>query len=485
MLAYNTPVEGTLKAGESQSWTVALPAGAVVSFIAETLSGNLDPQIQILSSANTIIISNDDYQYPIYTDALLEAITIPRTDTYTVRVSSFGDSAGNYRLTMLPGYATRAAYDDFAEIGNWLIWQASDQSDPSFSIENNRLNASIEGISQRAVLLDQQVALLANFYAQTQINIDTGRGGWQVGLALRTQPDGRHYAFSLNQQGLWRFDYIDNNTSTTIRDWTSHPAIVPGATEFTLAALANGNGFDFFYDGQFVGSAFDTTLPQAGQVGLIVASAPALNSATFASFSDFIITKPFEQDGRPIFPLSFIVESANATMSALQRRQLVPAGGEQILTVGQSTWQSPRPGVFIFPLGGSLSVENVVIATTVNIRQNGEGIGGCGLVLRVASDNQYILAYLDTSGSYGLSQRNGDNFQPGVFGQNEQLIGNNEHHLLVTAYGENLHYYIDGQYVGSITATAIAGGVGNAVVNFDPVDSTCSFRDLWVWRWTN
>lgn len=482
----NEPVESTITDGSAETWTVSLPAGRVVSFFVEALSGNLDPQLQILSSNGTLIISNDDYQYPIYTDALLEAITIPRTDTYSIRVSGFGNSGGNYRLTMLPGYAQRHLYEDFAQADDdWIIWQASDAAEPILTSDNDRLSATIEGINQRAILLNPQNEPLTDFYAQAQIETVSGREGWVVGLALRAQPDGQHYAFSLNHQGLWRFDYINNNqTQTTIRDWTTHPAIVRGATQFTIAALANDSGFDFFYDGQFIGSANDAQLLESGQIGLMISTTSALNAATSATFQEVIITKPFLQDGNPIIPQAFIVEGVNNTIAGLQRRQLVPTGGEQILTVPQSAWQSPRPGVFTFPLGGNLNITNLVMAATVSISQNGQGIGGCGLVLRAASNTDYILAYLDTNGAYGLSQRMGDNFSPGIFGESQNLIGG-QHHLLVIANGEKLYYYIDGIYRGTINAPISSGAVGNAVVNFDPVDTTCNFNDVWVWRWDN
>jgi len=50
---------------------------------------------------------------------------------------------------------------------------------------------------------------------------------------------------------------------------------------------------------------------------------------------------------------------------------------------------------------------------------------------------------------------------------------------------DQLLYYVDGNFSGSMTNTVVEGGVGNAVVNFDPIRTSCKFTDTWVWNWDN
>ncbi|MBA3874312.1 MAG: hypothetical protein H0X30_34715, partial [Anaerolineae bacterium] len=168
----------------------------------------------------------------------------------------------------------------------------------------------------------------------------------------------------------------------------------------------------------------------------------------------------------------------------LQRRGLIPASGQLSLNVPESFIESAKPGVDRVPLARGATYTDLAIGTTVSWDAASEGLTGCGLVLQSIDDTNYTLAYVDHSGAYGVSQRKNDHFDPGIYAENP-TTGGNKHSLVVILQKDQLLYYVDGLYGGSMAYTATEGGVGNAVVNFDPIRTSCKFTDTWVWNWNN
>ena len=132
-------------------------------------------------------------------------------------------------------------------------------------------------------------------------------------------------------------------------------------------------------------------------------------------------------------------------------------------------------------LGRGVTYQNFAIGATV-AWQAAAGTTGCGLILRATDDSRYTLAYIDQMGGYGLSQRTDDSFAPGIFGETANFEAGS-HHLLVIARRDILYYYVDGQYKGTLENSAIDGMIGEAVVNFEPISTSCTFTETWLWRW--
>jgi hypothetical protein len=262
----------------------------------------------------------------------------------------------------------------------------------------------------------------------------------------------------------------------------AHPAIAVGRTEFTLGLMAQGGGYDFFYNGQLFGQVADTSLEDPGRVGLVAATTDTLTSSTVVQFDDLTITVPLRVNGEIVIPQQLIMNPPQAMVRELEHRHLIPAGGEMALTVDESFVESSRPGVHPFMLGRGAAYTNFVLAATVSWQALSEGAAGCGLIFRSTDESNYTLAYLDQTGGYGLSRREDDRFMAGIFGENAAW-SEGARQLLVIANEDTLHYYIDGNYVGSVEDRAVEGAIGNAVVNFDPIATSCQFENTWVWRW--
>ncbi len=466
------PVEGRVDA-EAQTWTFNGRTNEPVSFLAETTGGSLDPVLTVRTSTGTVLVSNDDVFYPTEHNALLEAITIPTLGLYTVSVSGFHGTTGSYRLTMLPGYGKLASTETFDSASKWA---GSDGL--TVTGASGALNVALAQGQRTGFARQTGAPTYSDFHAQIDVTSVSG-SGWIVGLEAR-HTDAGSYVYEVNDRGEWRFVLDHADGETVLRDWGRHPAIRAGQTQFSLGLMATGAGFDFFYSGDLVGRFSDTTLADAGTMGLFAGSAQALGANI--SFDNLSVTVPLTVDGAAVVPQQLIVSDAMSMVQALTRQRLIGANGELKLNVAQSSTEHSGPGVDFITLGRGLTFTNFALAATVTMQNRPAGQGGCGLIFRATDLTHYDLAYLDGTGAYGLSQRDGEGFKPGLFGQ---LMASSapSHHLLIIANDHTLLYYVDGQYVGTLDQPSVDGGIGNAVVNFESMYTSCQFNNTWVWRW--
>jgi hypothetical protein len=421
------------------------------------------------------VLSSDDYHYPDSLNPLLEAITMPRTDTYTLTVSGFNNSAGAYTLTMLPGYGVPAYSDDFTT----TQWQAVG-STLTAQRSNGALSLSSSAGGERAAAFSSaNDATFGDFYAQAQV-VNVSGTNWIVGMALRRQ-GGSYYLLSINAGGSWRFSLVQDGAESVIHDWTPHPSIRAGETIFSIGVMASGVGYDFFYNSSYIGTEDDTTLTDAGQIGLTVSTSAGQPSS--ATFDDLVVTTPVMIDGARVVPQELQMGDSVLTVQALRRLNLISASGQMSLNLPESSVEYARPGINRFMLGRRTQYTNFAIGTTLNLVAAAPGTpAGCGIVFRFASETDYTLAYLDQTGEYGVSKRTGDTFSPGIYGDNDRL-GAGTHQLLIIADENTLYYYIDRQFVGSLENAAQAGEIGIAVVNFEGNSTSCQYTNFWLWQW--
>jgi hypothetical protein len=477
------PVSRQINSGNQHSWTFNGLEGEVVSISAVATTGDLDPTISLSNSGGEIIIGNDDYAYPDQRDALLEAITLPRTDAYTLTVSGINGTAGEYRLTLLPGFVDLQQNENF---NGDVTWRDDGISISIFRLgnEDGALTLALEGPDDNGLASNPQQLPLTDYYADVLVKVLSGQDGWIVSLTARQQDNRNFYSLNINNQGEWRFRVRQAGEDRILRDWTAHPLLVSGVTDFRLGMMVNGGGFDFFYNGQLFGRLTDFSLPEAGRVGLGVGTVSSLTSQAQVAFDDLTITTPLLTEGQRILPQQLIIGSPAATARDLQRRGLVPGQGELMLNVGESFVESQRPGVEELLLARGSNFRTFALGSSVSWQATEAETNGCGLVFHTQDDTNYTLAYIDQSGGYGVSQRINERFLPGIFGENLELAGN-QHHLLVIVQTDRLLYYVDGVYAGSSATEGIEGGVGNAVINIDAVRTSCQFSDTWVWSWDN
>lgn len=477
-LTLNTPVDGTIEQpGTTVAWSLYALRDDVLTFKVEA-EAELDPVVTLQTVAGVEVIRNDDVNYPQSKDAILEAITIPQTGDYKVVVSGYGQSTGDFTLTMLPGYAHVVLDERFPSLDGWETDEAV-----SAEVSEGLLTLEVDGIQQSGGITEVTMDPLSDYYAQFSVVDIQERNGWTVGFSLRRQANGDHYLVVVNSEGVWRFTAVENGMERVIRDWAPHPAIVAGDTRFTLSVLVNGNGFDVFYNRQLLARLADGAIRQPGNIGLALTTANALGSMVRVVFDDVMITAPLEIDGDVIFPEQLVRGNTSLTVQELERRHIMPAGGQLALTVEESFFESRSPGVSPLTLARGTTFRNFAMSVMVSIQNPAAtGISGCGLFVRGQSETDYMIAYIDSAGGFGVSQRAGNTFQPGIYAENPawSIVQPNE--LLLVLVEDSLYYFVNGFFAGSMEIEPVDGEVGNVVVNFDPVPALCRFEDTWVWR---
>lgn len=484
------PVEGAITAaGSVESWTFSGTEGGVISAWVQPLTDSaLDPSITLTNSAGVVISTHDDIAYPGNLEALLQAVTLPRTDTYTLTVSGYGETIGNYRLTLYIGYPAVAWADDFNDdvANHWVGAQPYLAIDRAVGQMTLSLNES--GQSGYVLYLPSGEAAgtiptsYDDFYLHAEIVNANGRNGWMAGFVLR-QTHNAYYVLMVNHQGMWRFVLMSANEEQVLREWVSHPAIVANQSNFQLGVLANGSAFDVFYNGIYVGQAQDpaATLTQ-GTVGVWLGVPNTPNSSAQVAFDALTLTQARTLGDQTLLPMQLSVGGQALTVQELERRGVIPTGGKLALSVPQSSAQRINPGVNRIVLARGTQYGNMVLQTTLRWRAASSGVVGCGLVFANQSETDYALAYLDQSGGYGVSLRNGDTFAPGLYGENLNWTEGNQQ-LLLVRLGETVHYFINRQYVGTMRIPAQSGEIGVANVNYETIDTTCEFSDTWLWHW--
>jgi len=470
-------VVGNLPSGGIESWTFNAVNGEVVSLVAEATS-EIDPILTVLSETGAVLVTQDDYDYPNTRNAIIQSLTIPFTGTYTVQVSAYGNTSGSYTLTRLRGFAQGADLNGFNAGETWT----TTSDDLTLTVGDGLLGLGLTGIGLEAGAINEGARRLSDYYAQVTVEIEDSRGGWQVHLRHHQQSDDEYYQFSINDQGFWRYSLHAGEEETILRDWISHPAIVPGTATFDIGVLANGVGYEVFYNGNLLGSFSDDTY-DGGVIGLGLGTGQAIDAELQVRFENLRITVPAETaNGDDLLPGRLIIGDPTEMARALERRRVIPTGGDLMLNVPESSTQSNDLGVSRLPLGRGVTFENFVISTEITINAASDGTNGCGIFFRGTDDTSYTLAFVDQVRGLGMAQREGGEFTPGIF--DERIgIGEAEHHLLAVVNGEIAHYYVDGIYAGTLEIPAAAGTVGNAVVNYDPNTTICNFQNTWVWSW--
>jgi hypothetical protein len=477
-LEVNNPVEGALTADfPVQSWGFYGFQDQMLSFRVQTTEGNLDPIITIRNADGVRIIGNDDYDYPNTRDALIEGITIPRSGEYELIVTSYGNTEGRFVLTMLPAYSTFAVDERFIAQGDWIAERLE------ADVVDGIATLQTEGIAHAGFFTNPSLELAERHYIEMVVDGITSRNMWAVGLTVHYQDPANYSAILINQRGEWRLMVVEDNNQRVIREWTPHPAIGAGDTQFRLGVLVDDYSSSVFYNGLFIGRTETNGVLKEGTSGVILLTDNAISSSITARVDALFITQPTEIESGMIFPTELIETIPRITAQELVRRGVIPANGVMAWEVPDSYLDSRAPGIGRLPLIESNRFQSFVLGTTVQLGMNrAEGVAACGLLFNHVNENEYAVAYLDTEGGYGISQRAGDRFEGGLFNVNSGWDITQPTNLVLVVLEDAIYLYINQVFAGQTQLEPVMGQVGNAIINFDPNTFSCQFRNTWVWN---
>ena len=392
-------------------------------------------------------------------------------------LESYGDTEGAYEVSLQPGYSRVTEQTDFEDASGWQLANTASETSPELTTRNGALTLSHSGISQSAIAIGSSTPE-GRYYIQTRISDIDDSGGWRAGLVLRYRDGANHYQVMVNHRGAWQFARVANNSRSIIRDWTLHPAIVAGETEFMLGVLVNGDGYDIFYNGQFVGSVEDDSY-LSGEAGLMIRTPDSAGNDVQVDFDSLTITAPAYPDR---VPSQLVATNSIYTARELERRGMIPAGGRLVLTLDESSTRYNEAGVSRVTVAGELQPRDFVLGARVSWNTSAETLTGCGLVVRDTGEaDNYVLAYVDSAAGYGLALKQSNQFTDTFF-DDTLLPDAPPHDLLVIGVGNEIHYYLNRQYVGMLQTADLTGNIGEAVVNFEAASTDCRFDNLWLWQ---
>ncbi len=475
-LALGNPVEDELAPEETHRYSLIALELTLVSFRVEALSETLDPQLAIYDSSGELVITNDDYAYPDSLDAIIQAFVLPKSDQYTVAVSGFDGTSGAYQLHLLPGYDVQIHAKEKLLLEDWEVVNRLANVQQAGS---NRLVIETDGMATTAVMLGTGFAQERDFYFEVQFDNVSSANEWQVGLAFRYARPDSHSRVLLNKRGFWRMERVDEGDIVIVRNWGTHPAIVPGESKFRLGILASGEHFDIVYNGQIVGMVGDNKSEAFGGVGVAMRTADVVGSRLSFAISHAIMTIPTRVDEAVIVPDQLLTRPYHVMDNVLARQQLIPVDGEIKMFLPQSSVRRRLAGVTPYLLGSGLRFGEFAIGAQLSFEMSSEANGGCGILFHYQDEEHYQLAYATAEGDYGLSQRQGEVFAPGIYA-NKPTRKRDKHDMLLIVYDGAIHYYVDDERIGQLAYETSPGSVGIAVVNYASVETNCVFEDFWV-----
>jgi len=480
ILEPQAPIEDILNSDELM-FQFRATEGQLLTFLAESMGDDFDPILRIENLNGTVLIENDDYNYPISKDALISGFTAPATGDFNLILSGYDGSTGSYRLTLYHGYSDVIFNNEFRASGSWQLIETPASDEATLNFQDDALVLGVNGIQQR-VVVSEAFLLNAPYFVELDIRDIQQRNGWQVGIGIHWDDNDDHYSIWIDQRGFWRILEVLDGEETILRDWTPHPAIEIDRRDFTLGILVLDNGFDVLYNGATIGTIQDILLEQ-GAITLMAQTVNALNSEVIIEFENLQVSQPKTNDDNNIIPSMLPMTTRNQVIRALQRQLMIPMQGELFLTLDNASTQFNQAGVSRINFDNNVEYTDFIIGATFDWQIIGEGNGGCGIVIHNQADDadQYILAFIDQLGGYGISERNGEQFVTTIFDDKIIEDGQPNNLLLISQQG-TIHLYVQNQYIGMIESTLSGGEIGGAVINYDTVDTSCNYSDFWVWR---
>ena len=472
-------VRGSLEPGAQESWRFSAPRGSMISLVARALNDRLDPRLDVHDADGALIASNDDVDWPANRNAVIEALSLPASGDFSVRVSGVGNSSGNYELLLLQGWSDLAWDEDFNDAD---AWQASTIAADTYLGEGRAvivLEPPVEAVTiTRALELPTE-----SFSLHADITEVAGNRGWRLGLVSHWQSRDEWARYSVDDQGRWQFLVNSTEGLKVLRGWTEHPAIRAGEDLASLGLAYYGGSVELFYNRKSLGRITKGLPASPGRIGLYVGTGNQPDAQLTAWFSGLRLTTPVTTAAGGLTPAQLPGKEYLTILRNLQRQRIVPGAGELSMLVPESYVITNRAGVSTIRLGGEQQFSHFVLgASFVAELSSNKLVAGCGLVLVASDEFSYSLAWLDNTGSAGLSRREGDVFAPGP-ARAGLPVGNSPHQLLVVADGERLLFFADQYFVGQQPTAVSAGTVGNAALSFGNLTATCRFSDTWLWRW--
>ncbi|MCB9436202.1 MAG: PPC domain-containing protein [Anaerolineales bacterium] len=442
----------------AQEWEFEGKAGQVISLAMETISGNLDPVVELYDTEGRLIAANDNAS-STDTNARLEAITLSANGTYQVRAYreglETGSTSGSYRLTLLEGFST---YN--ASVDNTLV------------------------ISPDAPI-DLMSLPTAYFHLQAAVNLPST----PYNLQWRFHDTEYTWAFGLSSTGAWS---LELSTPTTILRTVSGQLDTESLPVGQRAILSFG-----YYEHVFVVHLNDTTITTTRISQSLTPLTPGTVQLAFESATDLLtisnlwLTTPYyagtpaeagalgpTPSGQRIYQYT---GTPQEIINELRTLGYIEGSGGIQGEVADAYVFSDRSGFTTFNLIDR-SFQNVVIGYQASLEQ-GVSSSACGVMFRQTTGATFgaVLA-TPTQGVYFLQFDDG--YPEGLIQVSPQLesgIGR-VNHFLVVAKDDRGYLFINGRLLGDISLKVNNGRTwSQVVVQLDGEAAYCRLQNFWLY----
>jgi hypothetical protein len=501
LIELNTVISDSITNGEKR-WAFLGANNGVYSVWVEPTDSNLDPIVRIEDARGRVLLENDDYDYPNSRGALLEAFTINNAGTYYLVIDSFNNTQGDFNVTLYQGYSIISSFENFNANSDWQVFiqpegnprtnddtttdidETSDNTDgdednapiAETSNEGGQITLSLEGI-QTELALRGGYAYEGDYYAHVDIQGTQGRNGWQVGILFGIEDADNFYAYFIDHRGFWRVIQRQDGADRILRDWSTHPAIIVGETDFRLAVMAYANTVELFYNDNYINNVSMLSTPQ-GDIGIMARTVNSLDSQTQFAFDDVVVKQPRSQQQ----PTMITSASGNSAIRQLQRQQLIDTGGLLLLNLDETSIRDNEIGISRFPIASGDLFTDFALGAEIDWQIDNNVLGGCGFVVHDAIEQDaYNVIFIDNQNSYTLAERDGDEYYNTIF-QTDETLGSPPHDILIISRDQALHIYINQVYRGTLRPEQQQGGLGTAIVNYEDSPASCIYRNLWLWK---
>lgn len=459
-LSFYYSVNGSL--GEAnqlaQDWEFEGKAGQIISLALETISGDLDPVLELYDTEGRLIAANDNASRTD-TNARLEAITLSANGTYQVKAYreglETGSTSGSYRLTLLEGFST---YN--ASVDNTLV------------------------ISPEA-LTDLVSLPTAYFHLQTAVNLPST----PYNLQWRFHGTEYTWAFGLSSTGAWS---LELSTPATILRTVNGQLDVASLPVGQRATLSFG-----YYGNVFAVNLNDTAITTTRISQTLTPLTPGTVQLAFESETDLLtisnlwLTTPYytstpaEAGALGPTPPSQRIYQYTSTpqeiVSELRNLGYIEGSGGIQGEVADAYVYSDRSGFTTFNLIDR-PFQNVVIGYQASLEQ-GVSTSACGMMFRQTTGATFgaVLATPE-QGIYFLQFDDG--YPEGLIQVSPQLepgIGR-ANYFLVVANDDRGYLFVNGRLIGDITLNVSEGRTWTqVVVQLDGEAAYCRLQNFWLY----
>jgi hypothetical protein len=462
-----------------EEWTFDGSADQVISLLAVTTSGDLDPVLELIGPDGARVAQNDDLD-SLVRDAGIEAFTLPQAGTYTVRVMRYlrenGETSGEYRLTLTSGFALLTRRDTYeAPETTWLA-----VGDEPATLMDGQLRLRVSTADTTTLAMPSDADPVQDLYLEASARVFGTPSYAEAGLVVRAQAD-RSYRFKVNTEGEWTALLEDPTGIFVLRSWSADPALA--GTAWTLAVLARADTLAFYANGTRLGTLQDNRLIAPGTYGVLAATRPDQPDPAVVLFDNILVTQRLgtTYQGPPLALTTWDSLDPNAITGELAAAgQIVPAE-QRDMFIPETRLSATDPGARFELLGSEQArYTDFLLSGTITVATTGESVG-CGLVYGWLDEANFSLAYVDTAGGFGATQTQDSALTTNVYDFSSTVRVGEANRLLVLAQGNRLVLYINGALVTQETVAPAAGRIGIGLLNYEDVITECYFTDIWVW----